>query len=370
MDITTFKNTAPAGISFLISGSENKVRAVNIAVNDCNLNNIAAVLGRLTNFTITVDTTDTIFYVTSPELISTTHYFYDIDSSSYSPADYPTFNTSSTISEVCYSTATSPEVDLGFDYSDYNVLIGQADNLRESSYIFEVDRNEDNINPTNLSAIISESAAKAEVQDSSYYSQAFTRPRYSGVKLDSGSLFYDDPSLTFVPFKASVHGSNVKYNQIVNITDTERVITTLYFNPDTPNSKQSIPSLGKPIYQEDGNKFIRLENKKFFIEESGLLGQIGTGSANIAPTFDKIINPPFQSTSSYENQPTGSQPSGSIIFNFDISNYSQTQNGYIQYLDGNNIVQQFAIPPDSDTSICAISIIQSSNVVITQNGLC
>lgn len=368
MDITTFKNTEPTGISLLISGSEQRVRAVTISIDDCNLNNLNTPLSVLSSFTTIVNSIETTFYVTNTELISPTHYYYDIDTGSYSPQDYPTFNTSSTSAGVCYTVTTDPEANLGFLGTDADVLLGEASNLRRASYIFEVDRREDNINPTNLTAILSESAVTAEVQDSSYSSNYFTRPRFDGVKLNSGSLYYDDPALIYISFQASVHGSSVSYKQITAIPDSERKITTLYFNPDLPNSKQSIPSIGKPIYLEDGNKFIRLENKKFYIVESGLLGQIGTGSANIAPTFDRIITPSFQTTGSSTGI-TGSYPTATT-YNYDISNYSFYETGFVQYVDANNVYQNLYVPADTDISICAITIISSTGVVISQDGVC
>jgi hypothetical protein len=69
-----------------------------------------------------------------------------------------------------------------FQYSDFNALLSNASTSRTSDFIYDVDRVRSQSIPTNLAAILSNTALKAPIQDSSYSSIGLTNSRYGGAK--------------------------------------------------------------------------------------------------------------------------------------------------------------------------------------------
>ena len=69
---------------------------------------------------------------------------------------------------------------LGFNNSEYDVLISNATQIRPNTFIFEVDRSTELIKPSNYDSIISESANRAQIPDSNYSSRGLRKSRYEG----------------------------------------------------------------------------------------------------------------------------------------------------------------------------------------------
>lgn len=91
--------------------------------------------------------------------------------------------------------------DLDFGFSDSNPLISNASEQRESTRIMESDRLETTVLPSNIEAILGESADRANIQDSLYYDTGWSRARYRGSKtstLDNAGI---EPALAGRSFK-------------------------------------------------------------------------------------------------------------------------------------------------------------------------
>lgn len=91
--------------------------------------------------------------------------------------------------------------DLDFGFSDSNPLISNASEQRESTRIMESDRLETTVLPSNIEAILGETADRANVQDSLYYDTGWSRARYRGSKtstLDNAGI---EPALAGRSFK-------------------------------------------------------------------------------------------------------------------------------------------------------------------------
>lgn len=72
--------------------------------------------------------------------------------------------------------------DIDFGFSDSNPLFSNASEQRESRIVMESDRFDSTTLPSNIDAILSGTADKANVQDSLYYDTGWSRARYKGSK--------------------------------------------------------------------------------------------------------------------------------------------------------------------------------------------
>ena len=171
--------------------------------------------------------------------------------------------------------------------------------------VFELDkRSTTKVNPSNLNAVISGSAVTASFQESNIYSKAWTSGRYDGAKLTSGSLFFNDPAISFKPFEATrfpllASSSYIRslYTGSLTLPETD----TFYFNPpykqirsaDTAGSGSLIhyhqgsindlPPEGQPIFYLDKKDFKRVTKAKIYIPEESVLIRIDDNLAAFEP---------------------------------------------------------------------------------------
>jgi len=201
-----------------------------------------------------------------------------------------------------------PYVTSKFDNSDFNALQGNATAIIKSTAALEVDRDTDNINPSNLDAIISKTATPAQIQYSNYTTTGWSNARYSGTKLDSGSVPGDDPAMTFKFFRGSIHPLDSNVATIIELGTGDPGAKTIYFKIDNNQSayiqSQSLehivegtfPSIsgsfnffdGSILFEEIEGRFIRLVDKKihaadkgsvFITDQDGKVTSETTGSA-------------------------------------------------------------------------------------------
>lgn len=182
---------------------------------------------------------------------------------SFSSLPDPTFN------EEVYM---EPFLEGTFGNSDYEALFSNAIVNEQSNFIFKVDRNESQINPTNLEAIVNRSAIKADLQDSNYTTSGLSNARYFGSKINSGSLEGDNPGLSFTRFDASLHELDADNATIASINAQERTINQFFFNLDldlrTPNSASAkLPQVNTFVYEfdNDSRRYVRVVDSKLFI---------------------------------------------------------------------------------------------------------
>lgn len=180
-----------------------------------------------------------------------------------------------------------PYVAENFNTSDYNPLINNSQGSILNSTRQVVDRTSDQAIPTNLTAILAGGAKPAEIQDSTYTSAGLANGRFKGTKLTSGSIPGNDPALGLKSFKGLVFeldadntiitdssaGEAVEY--YFNLRDSLSQTGQMYRHSNTYTG--SIPQLpsgaypGSLIFEEDGNRFVRLVNKKIFAVDSGFI---------------------------------------------------------------------------------------------------
>lgn len=215
-----------------------------------------------------------------------------------------------------------PYLPSNFTNSDYNPLLNNSETSRINDFKRVVDRMDSQFVPTNLTAIIAGTAEKAELQFSNYTDSGLKNSRYDGVTENSGSIPFEDPAITLRKCQGSIHplrASNVRLRG-TGLNDSgsvERDVVDIYFRVDTrptglvPTGQNYIsgsgtqPTIkgtygaggkisGSLCYEKAENEdFIKISDKKIFIEESGdilttnELGQVkeinllvGVGSSN------------------------------------------------------------------------------------------
>lgn len=191
-----------------------------------------------------------------------------------SPTPDPQFNTVNYFqvpSEIIFN----PYISTVFNNSSDNPLLSNATVLRKANYIQQVDRNEDPIEPTNLSQILLNQASAAEIQDSNYTSAGIINSRYLGSKLNSGSVPGNDPALSLISFRASLHPSGSNFTKVKGINLSDREVQQVYFTPQVTNSiaggktrtfggNKSFPTQPNLLYIEEGNRFVRISNRDIY----------------------------------------------------------------------------------------------------------
>jgi len=167
----------------------------------------------------------------------------------------------------------NPYARVSFRNNDYNPLISNANELRASQHIQQVDRLADKVIPTNYEAIVSSSATPAKVQDSNYSLTGWVNARYKGTKLTSGSVEGNNPALALVSFDGSLHASGSNYDTVKAIQLSDRDVYNVYFN--TPQHKDAkfplvtYASENKILYQAIGNKFVRIVGQAVYGIDNG-----------------------------------------------------------------------------------------------------
>jgi hypothetical protein len=176
----------------------------------------------------------------------------------------------------------NPYISTVFNNSSDNPLLSNATVLRKANYVQKVDRNEDPIQPTNLTQILLNQASAAEIQDSNYTSAGIINARYVGSKLDSGSVPGNDPALNLVSIRASLHPSGSSASKIKGINLSDRQVQQVYFTPQVTNNiaggktrtfggNKSFPVAPNLLYVEEGNRFVRISNRDIYsIDEDKL----------------------------------------------------------------------------------------------------
>lgn len=169
----------------------------------------------------------------------------------------------------------NPYISTVFNNSPDNPLLSNATVLRKANYVQKVDRNEDPIEPTNLTQILLNQASAAEIQDSNYSTAGIINARYVGSKLDSGSVPGNDPALSLVSIRASLHPSGSKFDKVKAIALSDRQVQQVYFTPQVTNvvaggktrtysGNKSFPTLPNLLYLEEGNRFVRISNRDIY----------------------------------------------------------------------------------------------------------
>lgn len=179
-----------------------------------------------------------------------------------------------------------------FKNNDYNPLINNSEGSKRNAKVRKVDRFADALIPTNLEAIISESAEFAEIQNCSYTKIGITNGRYVGTKstgagpltvynkqsltetVENNIIAGNDPAQNYKGFDGSTHPNDADTATIKDIQTSDRDVVEIYFNSvisgTHPNKTfPNFPSSGSFLYTEDGNRLVRLVNSKVYSIDKG-----------------------------------------------------------------------------------------------------
>lgn len=164
----------------------------------------------------------------TPQMPVTRYYYYNLE-----PLTIPTIGN---IGIAAGALVFSPSLDT-FDFADspYNILEGSIELARPSSYIMQADRykigtlaNPTYTGPLNIGELISESAPKADVQDSNYTTVGWINGRYEGTKTDRID-YLTEPAISGKFFQASEFPSGSTQGQINYLVSSSQVIYKDYF---------------------------------------------------------------------------------------------------------------------------------------------
>ena len=166
-----------------------------------------------------------------------------------------------------------------FSNSDFNALIGNASDNVQIDIALQVDRTTDQLTPSNLDAIISKTATKAQLQYSNYTLKGWTNARYEGTKINSGSIEGDDPAMAFKSFKGSLHPLDADVATILTAAaDGDTNTKALYFKVD--RKPTDYLRIGEPFYT--GSTFPTAKIESYYTS-SVVSFDTGSGNYTIGP---------------------------------------------------------------------------------------
>jgi|14BtaG_2_1085337.scaffolds.fasta_scaffold08991_2 hypothetical protein len=119
-----------------------------------------------------------------------------------------------------------------FTNSEFDVLLGNALRLKTSKGSVQVDRNTDAASPSNLNAIITDTAALAEVQYSNYTTVGWTNARYEG-SVNTPIQERDLPAQSYIMFEGAIHPLDGDKDTLLALGAGDPEKTKLYFNVES-----------------------------------------------------------------------------------------------------------------------------------------
>ena len=131
-----------------------------------------------------------------------------------------------------------------FNTSPYNILVGSIDTLRQSDYIMQSDRYKIGTldrpyytGPLNIDALLTGSAARANVQDSNYSNTGWTNSRYEGTKTSTVD-YKTTPAKTGRVFLGAEFSSGSTVPQINYLISSSQVVYKDFFYTGTGDTPQ------------------------------------------------------------------------------------------------------------------------------------
>lgn len=181
-----------------------------------------------------------------------------------------------------------------FNNSDFNALIGNASTTMLNSIAVELDKNTNQLYPSNLDAVVNGTATAASIQDSNYQIAGWTNARYYGSK-NTSTIGGDYTSNTYASFKGVIYPKDANVATI--LASTAGDVSTVYFDetrlptsvvrsgsiapePFVTASAYPIPQSGTGavanfdgnyVYEEQGNKLIKITEKRIHAVDKGLV---------------------------------------------------------------------------------------------------
>jgi len=165
-----------------------------------------------------IETVKFTFNNSSYELVITSRTYYPASNPFFyytvEPAYVPDYNDAAQYVETNLPITFTPYLlDVQFGFSEFNPLISNASTGRKSDKIMVSDRGETTVIPSNIQALLAESAEKAEVQDSLYSDTGWSNARYVGSETNAQESAGIPPTLVGRTFTGQVFpsGSDTDY---------------------------------------------------------------------------------------------------------------------------------------------------------------
>ena len=232
MTFNEFKTTDPGAgeIDLFISGGSN-VAGITISTQNCTSTNFSYTIQQAS--TITVNSTE---FTITEKIAYPSHYFLDITQTPFN------LSSDGIGSGECLEIGFSPFLlPIPFTYNDYNALLGNSEDIRTTSFIFDVTRTNDQIIPLNIINILSGNATPAKFVESNHTDTGLINARYNGTKTsisDYGTL----PAFSAVSFKGASYGVDTTEQLICSQSSENRVIKDLLYAPN-PQATISLENL-------------------------------------------------------------------------------------------------------------------------------
>jgi hypothetical protein len=181
----------------------------------------------------------------------------------------------------------TPYVTVNFNNNDYNPLQNNSEGSKLNVVAQVIDRDSSQITPTNISAIISGTAAAAEIQNCSYTKVGLIRGRYNGSKTTASptatqqaynkqdftakvvatAIVGDEPALAFKDFNGSIHAAGADATAIKALS--EREVIKIFFNSEISGSHPNktypdFPYDGSILFTEEDKRYIKIVNSKVY----------------------------------------------------------------------------------------------------------
>lgn len=240
MTLEQFKNTSPLpGQLSMLKDAFDDVKAITIHRTDCSLTAYDSSLNQLTGLTIGIG--DGIAVTVNDVIKYGSYYFLEIDNFTFSETTNP---------DLCVDIQLTPfdeNISIDFRNSVFNPTYNNVpENLtaaaqqqlyagklemRRGKNIYDVDRKNDTIVPTNITNILEGTANLAEFPESNYSSLANTTGRYIGSKT-STSDFGVEPIVGATYFEGSIYPKDKTNTSICSQSFDQRVIEPLLFAPN------------------------------------------------------------------------------------------------------------------------------------------
>lgn len=229
MTLNEFKLIDPeqGRIRFFLSGGD-QVVGMTISIYNCNNVNFTYPLQQLKKVTV-----NGYEIVTTSKTNYSTYFYYDCEPTSIDP-------TLSILNDGnCDQVQFFPNIDpIPFTYNMYNAIIGNTEDIRESMFVYDVDRKSTQLQPSNIQAILSSSATLAKFQDSNYSDTGLVNARYEGTKTSTVDYGIQS-SIAVQVFDTAVYPPTTDNNTICSQSLSDRTIVEYGFD----NSQNLYPSL-------------------------------------------------------------------------------------------------------------------------------
>jgi hypothetical protein len=119
-----------------------------------------------------------------------------------------------------------------YTYNEYNPIISNAQQNRQSTTIRQADRTNSSTNPTNFEEILAVSSEPAQVQDSNYTATGWSNARYAGTNTSAENYRGIVPAITGKTFLGEVYTSTIPDELICSRSISDRTLIELLHTSD------------------------------------------------------------------------------------------------------------------------------------------